>query len=221
MRNYFSGHNLVNISVCAEPRVQATPLHTAANLHLPTAIMASTSIQDVFHTNVKSDSSVESRYQTNPSYGSSTILKSFRHELWLFGHGAGSQTVQQSDSSPTSPRQGSVPCTDMEVMEESRPRSNSDPRRLSLPQVKEEAEQRMGNDGTTLASLSSQEVEPKKLQRENSQLFSSPAVDAEDGAMAKGSNLPLTRQVLDWFTSPQAQSKVSKTELNAMCPTSF
>ena len=180
--------------------------------------MASTSIQDAFHTDIKSDSSVESRYQTNPSYGSSTILRSFRHELRLFGHGAGSQTVQQSDSSP---RRGSVPSTSMEVMEESRPRSNSDPRQLSLPQVKEEAEQQMGSDGTMLAPLSSQEVEPKKLQRENSQLFSSPAVDAADGVMAKGSNLPLTRQVLDWFTSPQAQSKVSKTELNAMCPTSF
>ena len=193
------------------------------SLHLPTAIMASTSIQDAFHTDVRGDSSVESRYQTNPSYASSTILKSFRHELRLFGHGAGSQTVQQSDSSPASPHRGSVPCTGMEVMEESRPRSNSDPRRLSLPQVKEEAEQGMRSDGTTLAlaPLSSQEVEPKKLQRENSQLFSSPAVDAADGAMAKGSNLPLTRQVLDWFTSPQAQSKVSKTELNAMCPTSF
>ena len=193
--------------------------------------MASTSIQDAVHAKVKSDSKDQSgtgsRYQPKRWNSSSYILRSFTQELQHFGQGASREDAsscagKESVSNPTSPRRGSVPNTSLEVQEETRPRSSSDPRRLSLPQVKEEVgEQGTGSENTgAVTQLVSQDVVPKS-QGEKSKLLSIAAADMVDGAMVKGGNLPLTKQVMEWFTRPQPQAKVTKTELNAMCPTSF
>ena len=180
------------------------------------------------HTGVQGDSSdyntAENRYQTEPAYSSSHILKSFKHEFHLFGHGNRGQAVRTSVSNPPSPRRGSVPVNSLETLEEIRPRSNSDPRRLSLPQVTEEVGEQgsgVGDTTTAVAVLSQPETQPKPQGQKKSKLLGSVAADTVDGAMIGGQKLPLTKQVMEWFTSPQSQVRVNKAEFNAMSPTSF
>lgn len=201
---------------------QPASTQPAGNLHLPAAIMSTTTYHTPASThpgNQGSSSlkSLESRYQTEPSYRSSTILKSFCHEIKLFG----GNTKRDSVSAPTSPRRASSPELDLTGM---RPRTESDPRKLSL--VQEETEKEIKTEIQKLSSQHISEIREMKSETKSkttSPLLSSVPRDSVDGELLKRHDKSITRQVMTWFVTPQKQTdaKMSKIETNALSPTSF
>ena len=163
--------------------------------------------------------SVQTRYQTEPSYSSNRILKSFNHELKLFGHCV-TQSARGSVSNPTSPRRSSLSDIAMVEEEEPRPRANSDSRKLSL--VREETIDQVSRSQSPDAVTEHivQESSEKSLS-ERSKLPGSVTMDTVDGQIVKGDKLPLTKQVVSWFTTPQTHVKDNRKEFNAFSPTSF
>ncbi|KAL8618979.1 hypothetical protein ACOMHN_018362 [Nucella lapillus] len=211
--------------VMKSPPVQSASRRPVANLHIPAAIMATTTTtHPTPHPapwagdGTGTDQSLETRYRTEPSYGSSKILKSFNHEFRLFS----SHVKREVVSAPTSPRRSSSPELDLECLQ---PRMDSDPRKLSL--VMEEADKDFKYETQRLAAQHISEV--KEVRREKTAakpLLSAVPKDSVDGEnMARGTKRSLTKQVMTWFVTSQTptrtHSKTSKTEFNAMNPSSF
>lgn len=198
------------------PVSKPTAVLTPANLHLPAAIMAPTTSGSHFHGHYRHNAdtgSAEGHYHTDPSYNSSGILKSFKHELHLFGHKAPRQTV----SNPSTPRRGSSPELLVDVAEdEYRQRANSDPRKLSL--VPEEWGQDRERSDSRVA-LPVPTSQPTDLGCPDRSRSLSPDLDYKQRSISP--TLQLTKKVKDWFQSPQAQVEVNKQELNAFSPSSF
>jgi len=225
------------------------PAAQTEGLHLPSAIMTSAPLDSnkmsvVPH--VSSGEAHNNRYQTGPSYRSNSILKSFRHEFNIFGHRrhqsgpsqdqihAMPESEARSVSCPPSPRRESSPdlTSQIEAYTASpgmtRSRSNSDLRKLSLvPEVSTEQESghshsvHNGGMDTTVAVPKPANAPDNNKDKSGLLTQEKPKVSIE--SMVDGKDLPITRRVMTWFTTPQTNvsQRTVRGAMNAYSPSSF
>ncbi|XP_076471046.1 uncharacterized protein LOC143300971 isoform X2 [Babylonia areolata] len=218
LRKSFSQPQLLGLKSVPATSSPIPTAQPAGRLVLPTAIMASTAPQVPPRPygpleRRSTENSLETRYQTEPSYSSSSILKSFRQEFNVFGH-----VNKTSVSAPTSPRRGSLPDTSLSQLEAAQPRPEPETRKLSL--VKEEAGETKQETQAVVAHKIAQ-VEETKRRSKPSDVVSAVAKDHVDGEQLKGPSKSLTKQMMNWFVTPQQHSMTSRTEFNAVTPSSF
>lgn len=202
---------------------------TADDLHIPSAIMSPAHFE---RKAIQHDSGSEShRYQTGAQYGSNQILKSFCHEFQLFGHQrkkselSNVPEVERPVSCPPIPHCESSPNMTKQMLASNvdkmyRSSSSSNLRRLSLVN---EAAEAAGVRTLVVAGPSDLELtkESKNVEKRGLLTTEKPLIKVE--TMVDGKSLPITRKVIEWFTTPQPQTghRFKRSEMNTISPTSF